>query len=75
MPTVEITIDDLLREVTEYRNARASGELTDHQEFYLKGLDFAIVLVTSAFHRITLEHKTRIANDALDELARIKAVS
>lgn len=75
MPTVEITIDDLLREVTEYRNARASGELTDHHEFYLKGLDFAIYLVTSAFQRIEIENKTRIANAALDELARITAVS
>ena len=68
MSTLEITIDDLLQDAAKYRAQRARGEITEYVDFYLKGFDFAIWLVTAAFERIKLEHLQREAQAACDFL-------
>lgn len=70
MSTLEITIDDLLKDAAEYRANRASGEITEYVDFYLQGFDFAIWLVTAAFNRIKLDNLNRAADDAIDALER-----
>jgi hypothetical protein len=51
MSTLNITIDDLLEDVVKYRDERATGQPSPEVEWYIQGLDFAMVLVKAAFHR------------------------
>jgi hypothetical protein len=75
MPTLEITINDLLQDVVKYRDACASGDVSEHTEFYLKGLDFAMWLVTAAFQRVELEHLNREAFFAAEAVRVASVVS
>lgn len=71
MPTLEITIDDLLEDARKFRDTRASGDVNEYVDFYIRGMDFAMWLVTAAFHRIELQHLNREVQDEVKDALRI----
>ena len=76
MSTLEITIDDLLEDLVKYRNERAAGHQSTEVEFYIQGLDFAMVLVRAAFHRHDCRQHQRTIRIEFDDLTRTaKAVA